>query len=273
MLCGVALWRCSLRLLIGVAHWLSSLALLSAQEAQAADGDISTNDTVLAPPQPRACMQITVDGDTSTNDTVLALASGAAAATPITDPQSADAATLEAALTAVLQGLAKSIAWDGEGATCLLEISCVGASTQEDALTVAKSVAASSLTKAAIFGHDPNWGRIACAAGYSGALLRAAAPCPRPFLSHACSVACMRQLHSVLCPHACRRMLMGDRWQRCLHSCTCVAALVAARSDVHGNLFPLHGNLFVCIGTPLVANWPCHRSAINTMVTQPRPLG
>jgi glutamate N-acetyltransferase / amino-acid N-acetyltransferase len=117
------------------------------------------------------CMQITVDGDTSTNDTVLALASGAAEATPLVNvADSDDARKLEAAVTAVLQGLAKSIAWDGEGATCLLEITCSGAKTEEDALTVAKSVANSSLTKSAIFGHDPNWGRIACAAGYSGTL-------------------------------------------------------------------------------------------------------
>lgn len=117
-------------------------------------------------------VQITVDGDTSTNDTVLALASGAAGNAEISDGGSEAAQRLEAAMTAVLQGLAKAIAWDGEGATCLLEVTCVGAASADDALTVAKSVAASSLTKAAIFGHDPNWGRIACAAGYSGALLR-----------------------------------------------------------------------------------------------------
>lgn len=117
-------------------------------------------------------MQITVDGDTSTNDTVLGLASGAAEGAPtVNNADSDDARKLEAAMTAVLQGLAKSIAWDGEGATCLLEITCKGADTEEDALKIAKSVAASSLTKAAIFGHDPNWGRIACAAGYSGLLL------------------------------------------------------------------------------------------------------
>ena len=116
-------------------------------------------------------VQITVDGDTSTNDTVLALASGAADATPTVNiADSDDARKLEAAMTAVLQGLAKSIAWDGEGATCLLEVTCTGADSQDDALTIAKSVAASSLTKSAIFGHDPNWGRIACAAGYSGTL-------------------------------------------------------------------------------------------------------
>lgn len=64
--------------------------------------------------------------------------------------------------------MAKSVAWDGEGATCLIEVSVSGAETDRDALTVAKSIANSMLTKAAIFGHDPNWGRIAAAAGYAG---------------------------------------------------------------------------------------------------------
>lgn len=69
---------------------------------------------------------------------------------------------------ALLQGLAKSIAWDGEGATCLMEVEVTGAKSDADARTAAKSVAGSSLVKSAIFGHDPNWGRIAAAAGYSG---------------------------------------------------------------------------------------------------------
>lgn len=67
------------------------------------------------------------------------------------------------------QGLAKSIAWDGEGATCLLEIEVTGAASDADARVIARSVAGSSLAKSAFFGHDPNWGRIAAAAGYSGA--------------------------------------------------------------------------------------------------------
>lgn len=111
---------------------------------------------------------ITVDGDTSTNDTVIGLASGAAGAPKITDAASEDGKALEAAVTALLQGLAKAIAWDGEGATCLIEIQVTGAATNADARVVAKSVAGSSLAKAAIFGGDPNWGRIAAAAGYSG---------------------------------------------------------------------------------------------------------
>ena len=114
--------------------------------------------------------QISVDGDTSTNDTVIGLASGAAEGAAriggATDP---GADTLQAAVTALLQGLAKSVAWDGEGATCLLEVTVAGAASDADARLAAKAVASSSLTKAAVFGHDPNWGRIACAAGYSGA--------------------------------------------------------------------------------------------------------
>jgi glutamate N-acetyltransferase/amino-acid N-acetyltransferase len=114
---------------------------------------------------------ITVDGDTSTNDCVVGLASGKAASVQeITDAASADGQALENALTALLQGLAKSIAWDGEGATVLVEVSVEGAKNGSDARTVARSVAGSSLAKSAIFGGDPNWGRLAAAAGYSGVL-------------------------------------------------------------------------------------------------------
>ncbi|CAM6125984.1 unnamed protein product [Calypogeia fissa] len=116
----------------------------------------------------RSFNQITVDGDTSTNDTLLALASGKAGGPLINSLDSSDAQQLQNALDAVLKGLAKSIAWDGEGATCLIEVKVTGAENEAAAAAVAKSVAASSLTKAAIYGRDPNWGRIACAAGYSG---------------------------------------------------------------------------------------------------------
>ncbi|KAK9811287.1 hypothetical protein WJX72_001202 [[Myrmecia] bisecta] len=112
--------------------------------------------------------QITVDGDTSTNDTVLGLASGAAGGPVISDSNSKEAQQLEAGVTALLQGLAKSVAWDGEGATCLMEVTTTGAADDKSAATISRSIAASSLVKAAIYGHDPNWGRIACAAGYAG---------------------------------------------------------------------------------------------------------
>lgn len=112
--------------------------------------------------------QITVDGDTSTNDTVAALTSGAAGGAEISNPESEEAKALKAALTALLQGLAKSIAWDGEGATVLMECRVTGAIDDAAARQVAKSIVGSSLVKSAVFGRDPNWGRIAAAAGYSG---------------------------------------------------------------------------------------------------------
>ena len=113
--------------------------------------------------------QISVDGDTSTNDTVVALANGAVGGEVISEVETPEAAALlEAAVTAVCVGIAKSIAWDGEGATCLLQCACVGAANDADARTVARSVVCSSLAKSAVFGHDPNWGRLAAAAGYSG---------------------------------------------------------------------------------------------------------
>ncbi|KAK6943692.1 Arginine biosynthesis protein ArgJ [Dillenia turbinata] len=116
----------------------------------------------------RSFNQITVDGDTSTNDTVFALASGLSGSSVISSLNSYEAKQLQACLDAVMQGLAKSIAWDGEGATCLIEVSVTGADNEAEAAKVARSVASSSLAKAAIYGRDPNWGRIACAAGYAG---------------------------------------------------------------------------------------------------------
>ncbi|KAL6520980.1 hypothetical protein OROGR_017549 [Orobanche gracilis] len=111
---------------------------------------------------------LTVDGDTSTNDCVIALASGLSGSNEITSVNNSDAKHLQACLDAVMQGLAKSIAWDGEGATCLIEVNVSGAGNETEAAKVARSVASSSLTKAAVYGRDPNWGRIACAAGYAG---------------------------------------------------------------------------------------------------------
>lgn len=111
--------------------------------------------------------QITVDGDTSTNDTVIALANGQSRTTAITT-KSANAEKLEGMLTAVCQHLAKAVARDGEGATCLIEVTVSGAQSDRDASLVAKTIAGSSLVKSAIFGRDPNWGRIAAAAGRAG---------------------------------------------------------------------------------------------------------
>ena len=111
--------------------------------------------------------QITVDGDTSTNDSLIALANGQSR-TPVITTMNADAEKLEAMLTEVCSYLAKSIARDGEGATCLIEVQVSGATSDEAARQIARTVAGSSLTKSAIFGRDPNWGRIAGAAGRAG---------------------------------------------------------------------------------------------------------
>ena len=111
---------------------------------------------------------ISVDGDTSTNDTVLLLANGLAGNQEITE-KGEDYHTFCRALKIVNETLAKKMAGDGEGCTALFEVKVVGAETKEQAKVLAKSVICSSLTKAAIFGHDANWGRILCAMGYSGA--------------------------------------------------------------------------------------------------------
>lgn len=111
---------------------------------------------------------ISVDGDTSTNDTVLLLANGLADNPPITQ-EDEDYQCFAEALHYVNVELAKKMAGDGEGATALFEAKIVGAATKEQAKTLAKSIVCSSLTKAAIYGHDANWGRILCAMGYSGA--------------------------------------------------------------------------------------------------------
>ena len=111
---------------------------------------------------------ISVDGDTSTNDTVILMANGAAGNAPI-EAEGPDYDSFCKALHAVMEGLSKMIAGDGEGCTCLFEVKVVNASSRKDAKVLAKSVITSSLTKAAIFGHDANWGRILCALGYSGA--------------------------------------------------------------------------------------------------------
>lgn len=111
---------------------------------------------------------ISVDGDTSTNDTCLLLANGLAQNPEITE-KNEDYATFCKALNFVNETLAKKMAGDGEGATALFEVKIVGAKSKEQAKVLSKSVITSSLTKAAIYGHDANWGRILCAMGYSGA--------------------------------------------------------------------------------------------------------
>jgi glutamate N-acetyltransferase/amino-acid N-acetyltransferase len=112
----------------------------------------------------RSFNRISVDGDMSTNDTVLALASGASGA-PV--PDGAEPA-FAAALTAVCASLAKQIARDGEGATRLVELRITGAASEPQAHRVGDAIACSPLVKTAIHGNDPNWGRVLAAAGYSG---------------------------------------------------------------------------------------------------------
>ena len=111
--------------------------------------------------------QITVDGDTSTNDSLIALANGQSRTPAITEA-GPEADKLEAMLTEVCIHLAKAIARDGEGATCLIEVQVHGAPDDAAARRVARTIAGSSLMKSAIFGRDPNWGRIAAAAGRAG---------------------------------------------------------------------------------------------------------
>jgi len=110
---------------------------------------------------------LTVDGDTSTNDMALVLANGESGIAEIRK-NSKQAEAFEAGLYAVFSEICKKIAADGEGATKRVEINVKGGSTEDDARRAAKAVAGSNLTKCAIFGNDPNWGRIACAVGYSG---------------------------------------------------------------------------------------------------------
>lgn len=111
---------------------------------------------------------VSVDGDTSTNDSLIILANGLADNEKITDENSDEYNLFKSNLNYITTSLSKMIAGDGEGATALFEVLVEGAKTKEAARTLAKAVITSSLTKAAIFGHDANWGRVLCALGYSG---------------------------------------------------------------------------------------------------------
>jgi len=115
----------------------------------------------------RSFNRLTVDGDTSTNDTVLVMASGPAGNAPI-NAEGPDYELFAGALEALCVNLARAMARDGEGASKLLTVTVKGAADEDTAETLAKSVAASSLVKAACFGADANWGRVLCALGYAG---------------------------------------------------------------------------------------------------------
>lgn len=112
---------------------------------------------------------ITIDGDTSTNDTLLVMANGMSGAPPITDLTSPAGTAFLAGLTAVCQYLAHAIVRDGEGATRFVTITVRGARSHAEAKQAAIAIARSPLVKTALFGADPNWGRVLCAIGYSGA--------------------------------------------------------------------------------------------------------
>jgi glutamate N-acetyltransferase/amino-acid N-acetyltransferase len=114
---------------------------------------------------------LTVDGDTSTNDMLLVMANGASGVEIKGRATGGNemAAAFEKGLFTVCNDLCKQIAADGEGATKRVEVNVTGARNEAEAKAAAKAVAASNLTKCALFGNDPNWGRIACAVGYSGA--------------------------------------------------------------------------------------------------------
>lgn len=132
------------------------------------DADVAPSvlQSYIADSAARTFNMVTVDGDTSTNDTVFVLANGLSGAGRL---EGADLEAFRQALDHVALQLAKMIARDGEGATKFVTVGVSGARDADDAKRVAMSVANSSLVKTAVFGADPNWGRIACAAGYSGA--------------------------------------------------------------------------------------------------------
>ncbi|MBC8141890.1 MAG: bifunctional glutamate N-acetyltransferase/amino-acid acetyltransferase ArgJ [Armatimonadetes bacterium] len=111
---------------------------------------------------------LTVDGDTSTNDSCIVMASGMAENPPIDRADTADYCAFADALTHVCVHLAKEIARDGEGATKLVTVRVSGAASVTDARKIAKTIAESPLVKTALFGNDPNWGRILAAAGRAG---------------------------------------------------------------------------------------------------------
>ena len=125
---------------------------------------------LVKPVADRSFNQVTIDGDSSTNDTFLILANGAAGNAPIVSG-TAEAEALEAAILDIARKLAQAIARDGEGATKMIAVRVEGAESDDEARTAARAVASSSLVKTAVHGGDPNWGRIVCALGYSGAEL------------------------------------------------------------------------------------------------------
>ncbi|MFZ7120101.1 MAG: bifunctional ornithine acetyltransferase/N-acetylglutamate synthase [Eubacteriaceae bacterium] len=112
---------------------------------------------------------ISVDGDTSTNDMVIAMANGMAGNTVISSSEDEGYKTFYEAFLYVNKYLAMEIVRDGEGASKFIEVNVNGTKTKQDAVLIVKSILTSNLVKTALFGEDANWGRVLCAAGYSGA--------------------------------------------------------------------------------------------------------
>ena len=147
---------------VGMIH--PSMATMLAVILTDAAADPQVLASILPAVAARTWNQLSVDGDTSTNDTVFLIASGAAGTAPV-EAGSPAAATLADTVEAVARDLARQQAADGEGATCLLTCQVTGGADDADARAVARAVISSSLVKAAAHGKDPNWGRIAGAAG------------------------------------------------------------------------------------------------------------
>jgi glutamate N-acetyltransferase/amino-acid N-acetyltransferase len=144
---------------------MATLLVLLATDAAVEQGILQN---ALADAVNHSFNMITVDGDTSTNDTVLLLASGQAGNRPIGSTMTEDYEVFVAGLCDVATGLAQSVVRDGEGASKFITIRVRGAPGFAAAKQVAKSIANSALVKTAIYGQDANWGRVICAAGYSG---------------------------------------------------------------------------------------------------------
>lgn len=132
------------------------------------DADISPSmlHSMLSKSNEKSFSRISVDGDTSTNDTLLALANGASGV-EITGMEAMD--SFQQCLDEVCFELARMVVKDGEGATKLITINVKGASSKKEAFSVCEAIAHSNLVKTAVYGEDPNWGRITAAAGRSGA--------------------------------------------------------------------------------------------------------
>lgn len=152
----------------GVGMIYPNMATMLAFIGTDADLEESFARTALSRAVNNSFNMIAVDGDTSTNDSCFLLANGLSGAAPLS-AASPEAARFEAALEAVCIDLARKMAADGEGADKLITVDVTGAASVADARLAARAVASSSLVKAAVHGQDPNWGRIFCAVGYSGA--------------------------------------------------------------------------------------------------------